>query len=551
MALNPNMVFARALVANLAVNGVTRFVLSPGSRSGPLAHALAEAASAMPPSGAPAIDLHVRIDERSAAFLALGLSLASGAPVAVVTTSGTAVGNLLPAVMEAHHAGVPLLLLTADRPYDLRGTGANQTTDQRGIFKNFVRWSTDAVFPTAGRDLEAEAGSLARMALCQALGAATVGVSDTGGPGPVHLNLQFAEPLGPDHGAWPRPEPSEFLYVAETSVPPLPTSRAGIVIAGHGGGPGAAVIATTHGWPLLAEPSSGARIGGACVPGYVELLETEAGRALAAEAEFVLVVGRPTLARSIRRLMDSAPRLWVARHGAQWREAPDHAEEVFADVPFSWLRDAPDDGDAVVESRWQTRWQDAAEGSRSIEGSGAWGVRGVVAAIGRSLRGGDSLVLGSSGAVRAADAWLPIRPALDQPRVYSNRGLAGIDGTVATALGIALGGEAPVTALMGDITFLYDAAALLIGPRERQPSLRIVVLNDGGGTIFAGLGHASAEPEAFERVFTTPHGASIGAIARAYGAQHVEVRSVAALEGILAKPATGIEIVEAMLEVPA
>lgn len=146
MTAAPNAVFARALISHLAANGVHRYVLCPGSRSGPLAHALAEAAYPDPPHGAPEVELHVRIDERSAGFVALGLALATGEPVGIVTTSGTAVGNLLPSIMEAYHAGVPLVVITADRPFDVRGTGANQTTDQRGIFGRFVQWSRD-VFP--------------------------------------------------------------------------------------------------------------------------------------------------------------------------------------------------------------------------------------------------------------------------------------------------------------------------------------------------------------------------------------------------------------------
>ena len=529
----PAMTFARALIAHLAANEVRDIVLCPGSRSGPLAHALAEAGSAAPPTHAPEVRLHVRVDERSAAFLALGLAIARGS-AAVVTTSGTATGNLLPAIMEAHHAGERLFAITADRPFDLRATGANQTTDQRRVFAPFVRASIDLLAPGPGRDLVSEARAAVDAAV--AASAAALPADGRVGPGPVHLNVQFADPLGPDRGPWPEAEPASLTFAAEPDAPALPAVERGIVIAGDRAGPSAATIATAHGWPLLAEPTSGARTGPSVVPGYAAFAASPEGRRLAAEAELVVLVGRATLSRGVRAIIDGAPRLWVARHGGPWREAPVHAERVLPDVPFGWIRAGGDSSGA-----WLRRWLDAVE----TPTPGGWSVEAVAAEV---LAAGDGpLVVGSSRAIRAVDAVMPAAPAGTTRVVVANRGLAGIDGTMSTALGIGLGLGEVATALVGDLTFLHDAGGLLVGTRERRPSARIVVLNDRGGTIFRTLEHAASEPGAFERVFTTPHAADLAAIAHGFGASHVRVRDVAELRAALRTEPIGIEVVEAML----
>ncbi len=531
---NPAMVFSRALVANLAANDIRDIVVCPGSRSGPLAHALAEAGSAAPPRGAPDIRLHVRIDERAAGFLALGLAMAQGA-AAVVTTSGTAVGNLLPAMMEAHHSGVRLFAITADRPFDLRATGANQTTDQRRIFGPFVRHFRDLLPPGDGRDLAAEASAAVGEAVARSAGAAPA--TGAVGPGPVHINVQFAEPLRTDAGPWPAATPANLTFPPEESAPPLPAVARGIVVAGDRAGPAAATIASARGWPLLAEPTSGARSGPSVIPDYARFVASDEGRALASEAEFVLLVGRATLSRGIRAIIDGAPKLWVARHGSPWREAPIHAEVVVPDVPFSWIRSGSSGG----RGPWLDRWLSASAPVRVD----SWSVERVAAEV--VAAGNGPLVVGSSRAIRAVDAVMPPAPASGGRLVVANRGLAGIDGTVSTAMGLALGLDASVTALIGDLTFLHDVGGLLVGTRERRPSLRIVVANDNGGTIFRALEHAESEPGAFERVFTTPHGADLGAIANGFGASHVRVRDADELRAALRSESVGVEVIEAVL----
>ncbi len=537
---SPAMTFSRSLIANLAANDIRDIVLCPGSRSGPLAHALAEAAEGIVP-GAPGIRLHVRIDERAAGFLALGLAIANGAS-AVVTTSGTAVGNLLPAIMEAHHSGIRLFAITADRPFDLRATGANQTTDQRKILEPFVRLARDVMRPGPGRDLDAEAADVVREAVARSIGARSIGAGPALpglGTGPVHLNVQFAEPLGPGRGPWPVALAADLTFEPEASVRPLPKIERGVVIAGDRAGPAAATIAAARGWPLLAEPTSGARAGAAVVPGYAALLATDEGRALIEEAEFVLLIGRATLSRGVRALIDGAATLWVARHGSPWREAPVAAEVVVPDVPFDWIRAA---GTSVEGRPWLARWLAlAAEPDIST-----WGIEAIASAVLASV-GEAPLVVGSSRAIRAVDAVLPSAPKRDDRRILANRGLAGIDGTLSTASGLALGLDASVTALVGDLTFLHDAGGLLVGPLERRPSLRIVVVNDNGGGIFSTIEHAGADPDAFARVFTTPHGLDLGAVANAYGASHARVADVEGLRRALANPPVGVEVIEAAL----
>lgn len=551
MSGHPSARFARELIAGLAHNGVRDYVLCPGSRSGPLAHALAEAAGDNTPLGAPYVALHVRIDERTAAFLAIGIARAHAAagdprPVAVITTSGTAVGNLMPAAMEAHHAGLPLLLITADRPGELRGVGANQTTDQVGMFGTFVRWSADIAAPEesegAGR-AERLAGRAVRVAMGERRHADEVGT-----PGPVHVNVEFRAPLDTDGGVWPHvgavdSSPTGPIPRVQPWQPePLPPVERGVVIAGDGAGDAAREVAEAHGWPLLAEPTSGARAGRNAIAGYRTLLDSARGTTLAEQVHQVVVVGRPTLSRPVQALVARSPALYVARHGARWREAPRHATEIHPDVPASW-RTRTGHGD--VSHEWLAAWRDAGPTPRRPE---AWGADAVAVLVAAALGPRSVLVLGSSGPIRAMDRLAPAWKVERQPTIVANRGLSGIDGTVSTAMGFALGSGLPVTALMGDVTFLHDVGGLLVGPHERRPDLRVVVVNDGGGTIFSTMEHASDDPKRVERVFTTPHGADLAHLCAGYGAQHVAVRSQDELGAALAAPLRGISVVEAHVD---
>lgn len=590
----PAIAAARVLVQALADLGVREVVLAPGSRSAPLAYALAEASrpDGERPAGAPPIRLHVRIDERAAGFLALGIARGStvsatggngvARPVAIVTTSGTATANLHPAVLEAHHAGVPLLVLTADRPHEMRGTGANQSTDQVGLYGTATRFAADVPAPTGRPGEHADLRQLATRAVAAALGART------GDPGPVHLNLAFREPLapGPADAAWPAsssvgltevlrrgavgPElvagPSSApLQVAETAGGPqrgadddVPT----VVVAGDGAGVVAREIAEANGWPLLAEPSSGARGGDHAIGAYRLLLGR---RELGGAVRRAVVLGRVTLSRPVQALLarEDVEVLIIAPQGARWPDAARRAATALADVPPRLV--GRDRGLSVTPvasaGEWLERWQgagataatavdrvlDAApRGRRSRSGTRVLGPL-LAREVARASQPEDVLVVGSSNPVRDLDL---VADWDEPPPVFANRGLAGIDGTVSTAIGVALAVPGRrVRALMGDLTFLHDVGGLLSGPLEAEPDLQIVVANDDGGSIFATLEHGAPEhAAAYERVFGTPHGADLGALCAGYGVRHQLVREADDLAVALATPGPGLSVVEVRVD---
>ena len=308
----PAALLAREIVTELVRGGVGHVVLAPGSRSAPLAYALLSA------HDAGWLRLHVRVDERIAGFVALGLARAEGAPVAVVTTSGTAVANLHPAVLEAAHSGVPLVVVSADRPHEMRRTGANQTTEQVGIFAAAPRWAADLPADTPP--------AAARQVVVRALAAATGARS--GDPGPVHLNLAFRDPLVPAAPWEPGPVPARRAVVAARgagTAAELPAGGRTVVVAGDGAGPDAARVAEVGGWPLLAEPTSGARTGPNVIAAY-RLLLAELGR----DVERVLVFGHPTLSRPVSALLarTDVDVVVVAPTGAVWPDVAGTAGRV-------------------------------------------------------------------------------------------------------------------------------------------------------------------------------------------------------------------------------
>ncbi|WP_229119687.1 2-succinyl-5-enolpyruvyl-6-hydroxy-3-cyclohexene-1-carboxylic-acid synthase [Enemella evansiae] len=521
--MNAAMRLAETLVRGLETAG-SPVVLSPGSRSAPLALALERAARER------GLELHVRIDERDAGFLALGLAKASGRMAAVVTTSGTAVGNLQPAVMEAAHSGVPLLVISADRPSWMAHTGANQTTDQAGIFGHFVRAS--ARISNQEGDSDAWAFQFERLLRSSS------GVF-TRDPGPVHLNVALSEPLISDEdGEAPREgatgDPVESAPgVVETVPYRLSGDRRTVVLAGDATptmGQRARRLAEQGRLPLLAEPTSNAR-SGAAVRGYRLLLETPLGK----EIERVIVFGHPTLSRPVTRLLRrtdvetvvvtetsrlqvAAPRMRVATKV--------HCEEPSRD---DWLE------------RWTAAGERVSVGIDGLLGDRLTG-QTAAAAVVASLGAEDVLVAGSSNPIRDLDlAPVPKNPFL----VYANRGLAGIDGTVSTAAGIGLATDEPVTALLGDLTFLHDVGGLLIGPLERRPRLRLVVVNDDGGSIFHSLEQGDeAYATGFERVFGTPTGVRLQPVVEGYGWRYDRAESLVELNKLLAEPVVGQEVIE-------
>nr|WP_218643680.1 2-succinyl-5-enolpyruvyl-6-hydroxy-3-cyclohexene-1-carboxylic-acid synthase [Paenarthrobacter ureafaciens] len=527
---------ARIAVTALLDGGVRHVVVAPGSRSAPMAYALAEA------EAAGRVHLHVRIDERDAGFTGLGLALSTEAPAAVLTTSGTAVGNLLPAVMEANHAAVPLIVISADRPAELHGTGANQTTTQLDLFGDHVRFAVDVA-----------AGDNPQRAVATALYAATGALEDTP-PGPVQVNLAFRDPLVPEAGdALPTAAGHGlFHYDAGPQALDLPEASAGlperrtVVLAGHDAGPVAEAFARAHGLPLLAEPSSNARFGPNSVGPYRLLLE-HFGPESPAPIERVVLFGRPTLSRPVGALL--------AREGVE--------SVIYQPVPVAWYqegrrREAPVEtlpGLAEFAGRGSADWLDSwllagAAAQHALDGVLAEEAAATGPSIGATVwkHARGKLVLGSSNGIRDVD--LAGQPHPDPiATVYANRGLAGIDGTLATATGIALGSGRETTVLMGDVTFLHDVGGLFLGKGEPTPDLRIVVLNDAGGAIFGLLEHGAVEDSgaygtAVERLFGTPHAVDLSALAAAYGVGHQAVSTTAELAEALKAPLKGRSIVE-------
>lgn len=587
--------YAAVLFGEAVRLGLREVVLCPGSRS----QALALVAADLEARGL--VRLHVRIDERSAAFFALGLARESGRPVTVVTTSGTAVANLHPAMLEAFHAGIPLVALTADRPAELIGIGANQATIQPGMFGDRVP-CVDIPAPDAGDDpdLPASARHLASTIMST--------------QGPLHVNVAFRAPLStpvgdllgnlePGPGETWKPAEPPGVSGAAVSAPRIhridpsdgvPT----LVVAGDLAGPIAERVAHEGGWPLIAEVSSGARFGRNLVVAYRDLLGGAAPE-LRDLVRRVLVFGHPTLSREVPALIERADVETIAV-GPSGGEPYNPGHRIARRVdcvavvgssgdPAIGNRDAPGgekDAPGRVDPRaWLRAWVgtshdlvtaassdppapdlDAARSREHAERSSFAFEELAVArqpvdramlvdAVWRATWPHDRLVLGASRLVRVLDG----RAAGRNIRVHANRGLAGIDGTIAAALGVATAaqGDAASSAangvtrlLLGDLAFVHDASSLLVEQGgEAAPRVQVIVGNDGGGTIFDSLEvAATAGDEAMSRVLYTPQGADIGAIAAAYGWHHQCVSTRSELEAALTARTHDRVVIEVPLE---
>ncbi|MEV4668337.1 2-succinyl-5-enolpyruvyl-6-hydroxy-3-cyclohexene-1-carboxylic-acid synthase [Microbacterium sp. LWO12-1.2] len=553
MTSSPASDAAASLIAELIAHGVRDLVLSPGSRS----QALALAAVRRADEGL--LRVHVRIDERVAGFTALGIARETGLPAAVVCTSGTAAANLLPAAMEAFHSGVPLLLLTADRPPELRGVGANQATTQPGMFSSWAREEIDAPVPMVGD----EWSGLAARVVSRALGA-DAAHGHAGVAGPVHLNLPSREPLS--GGASPReviPGAAPAIVTGEPFV--LERGPRTVVIAGADAGATAEEIAHAGAWPLIAEIVSGARFGRQIVHGYRGLLRVDE---LGGRIQRAVVLGHPTLSREVTALLSRADIDVVAvRRGGEELDL-NHRTTAVGSVAVA---------DGAPDREWLGAWLEASaaaavdlsEAAPDQDGLSSThfaarreAVRAELDAVRRPLDREllvdsvwratwphDRLMFGSSRLVRVADAVLGGKKV----PVHANRGLAGIDGTIATATGIALasqaGGAPGVTrVLLGDLTFLHDVGSLLLPPDETEPRLQVIVGNDGGGTIFDSLEVAgSALPADLDRAFYTPHTVRLEHLALAYGWEYQRVTTRTALDQVLTTPAGGRQLIEVPL----
>lgn len=515
---------ARHVLSGLIRAGIRDLVISPGSRSAPLAYAAAEA------EAAGILDIHVRIDERSAAFMALGLSQSTGRPVALAATSGSAIGQMLPAVMEANHTATPLLVLSADRPDELHGTGASQSTRQKNLFGEHVRLAANVA---AGVD----PGDQVQQALAALAG------DQHSAAGPVQLNLQFRDPLVPapqeriigqawtaiEPGVWQGSAPAQQLGMPAQDLVPRRT----VVIAGHGAGAEAQRFAQELGLPLFAEPSSNARFSANAIGHYRPLIAVGMDH-----IERVVLFGRPTLSRPVGKLLanpviDSV--IWQPAPVA-WYEAGRRRETPVSS--WSQLQEFAGTGAENWLASWQQLDAQALQVRQGLKHESA--ITGVDVAEAIWEHSPEVLLLGSSNIVRDFD--LAARPAAKRSMAaYANRGLAGIDGTIATALGLAQGSKQRTLAVMGDITFAHDASSLSWTPGEEQPRVDLVVYNDGGGAIFSTLEHGEVDASgryanAVERLFATAQQLSLPALAEAYGWQYAKASSKAQLSAVLAAP---------------
>ena len=527
--MNPSTAQARVVVDELIRGGVRDVVLCPGSRNAPLAFALQDA------DRAGRLRLHVRIDERTAGFLAVGLATAAGTPVCVAMTSGTAVANLGPAVVEANYARVPLIVLSANRPYEMLGTGANQTMEQLGYFGTQVRATISLGLAEDAPERMAALNATWRSATCRVLVAATGARSANAGP--VHFDIPLREPLVPDLEPGPippgRPDGRPWTYTPKVSFDQpldIDLSRDTVVIAGHGAGeqPELAVL------PTVAEPTA---------PAAANPLHPLALPRL--RPQQVIMLGRPTLHRQVSTLLaDPAVPVYALTTGPRWPDVSGNSQAtgtraVTTGTPSpAWLsRCAELNSRAVAAVREQLAEHPLTTGLH------------VAAAVAGALRPGDQLVLGASNPVRdVALVGLGAAKHGGQIAVRSNRGVAGIDGTVSTAIGAALGHDPTggrTIALIGDLTFVHDSSGLLIGPTEPVPAdLTIVVSNDNGGGIFELLEQGDPRfSEVSARVFGTPHDVDVGALCRAYhvDSQQIEVDDLGAA---LDEPAGGIRVLE-------
>jgi len=546
---------ASALLDELVRGGVAHVCMTPGSRSTPIALAAARH---------PGITLHVHVDERSSAFFGLGIASASGAPVAMFCTSGTAAANHFPAVVEAFMARVPIIVLTADRPPELHGVGANQTIDQQRLFGGFVKWFSDTGVPGDGDSALYHWAQTGESAIFHA-----VGHEPGDPPGPVHLNLPFREPLLPTAAGAHMGSPLGDRTTVTATQPPrdripaftreVSTGHRIAVVAGRLRTPSAGLVelCAERGWPLLAEPISGLRIPTTHAAPTGPLT---AGALLAADAGFrerhhpdlVVQFGAAPTSRGVQELVRGADRLLIVDPDLLVAD-PDRRSTLTLECDPAVAVEALRSGASSVpptSPMWAGDWYDAdakvraavdtllSQWDEPFEGRVA---RDVAAAI----PDGAVLFAGSSMPIRDLDQYMAPRAGL---RVLANRGASGIDGSVSTVFGIAAAGNTTY-ALLGDLAFIHDASGFLWGARRSRGAVLVVVDNDGGG-IFSLLSQSALPRDEFELLFGTPHGLDLEAIARAAGAG---VRSIDRAQVLVpaireAEAAGGVQVVRVRVD---
>jgi 2-succinyl-5-enolpyruvyl-6-hydroxy-3-cyclohexene-1-carboxylate synthase len=534
----------RAFVDELHRSGVAGACTSPGSRSTPLVLSLAR-------DGRIPVTSHV--DERSAGFFALGLAQATGRPAVLACTSGTAAANYAPAVIEAAEAGVPLIVLTADRPPELRGVGAGQTIDQIKLYGSAAKWFFEVGMHDA---------TPARLRWIRQLACRAHAVALEGRPGPVHLNVALREPLvldtpldgAPGDGGRPDGAPWTARTVAPQDPAPLvawlqeQAGGRGLIVAGRGAHDAAtARLAEALAWPLLADPLSGARTGGAAIAHYDALLR-DAGWAATVAPSCVLRVGDLPTSKPLRQwlagLESEVPQLALATAGP-WPD-PDAALSAVLALEPSAL--------SVIDQTWPTdlawlgRWRDAdARAASAIEatiGADAINEPRIARELVNAVPASATVVIAASMPIRDVETFWPVLDA--PPRALANRGANGIDGTISTAYGVAAATSGPTYLLIGDVALAHDVGGLLAGRRLGVP-LTIVVIDNAGGGIFDFLPVATQGAEYEEHVLT-PTGLEVEHVAALYGAEYRSVGDLAGLRDVLDAPPEGTTIVHLRTE---
>ncbi len=528
----------RAFVDELVRCGMRAACTSPGSRSTPLVLALAHEER---------LRCYSHIDERCSGFFALGLAKATGLPVAVTCTSGTAAAELLPAVIEAHEARVPLLVLTADRPPELRETGAGQTIDQIKLFGGAAKW----FFEVGTHEASAERLRWMRMLACRAYWRAL-----DAAPGVVHLNFALREPLVcedplPSEELEARPDGRPLLTRTPTRALasedlrslqiPVAASRRGVVVAGRHErdtplGEATAAFCAAAGWPLLADPLSGARRGDAAVAHYDALLR-DGSFAAGMTPDLVLRVGDLPTSKPLRTwltgLLPHVPQAALDPEGS-WQDPDSALCRVFALEPAAALWELSDSPPAA-DPEWLQTWRSADElAAEAILGvlAGELTEPAVAAELGVLLPAEATLFVASSMPVRDIESFWPARP--DPPRVLCNRGANGIDGTVSSAFGAAAADQGPMVLLIGDVALAYDIGGLL-AHRRLDLDLTIVLIDNGGGGIFdfLSVGRSHAAQDVYTEHIATPTGLDFAQAAALYGLAHERVSDVFAFRAAL------------------
>ena len=561
-----NLAWADGVVSTLRDAGVSDAVICPGSRSAPLVLAIDRHG----------LRSHVAIDERAGGYFALGLAKASRRPVAIVTTSGTAPANLHPAVLEAHHARVPLVILTADRPPELRDAGAPQTVDQIRIFGAAARWFHEVGAPSADLDGPAYTAALGTRAAATALGPPA---------GPVHLNFAFREPLIPepeevsapgaltahaasDRDARPRHPASDplswGLYPAPETIERiariLKPLRDGIIACGPENAtrefaPAIARLAAATGYPVLADPASQVRYGAhdraAVLGAYDGFLRS---RRWMSEhpPEVILQFGAPLTSKAFHQYLAAHPRAirLLVDPAGEWRDPSRRASEcvvaepaVFASLLAEALFSGTDAAGAWMETFGHAERAARAAVQEHVGEVGALTEGTIFPTLLGAAPEETIVYVGNSMPIRDLDLHAPASPAA--VRVLANRGVNGIDGVLSSALGASAAGSASVLAVLGDLSFHHDLNGLS-ALREGRARATIVVVNNDGGGIFSFL-PASRHESVFERYFGTPHGLDLERAAALYGVHYARPRDGADLAktvaaSLAARDSTLVEI---------